>query len=265
MSQRAGRHSRGRASATALLCLLVGLNSCGLDEVEIPANFEGPSETGISLRLTANPDIITADGFSTSLVSVEMRDQSGRAVNGRDIFFSIADEDGLAADLGTLRATGSTGVGTGLIVRSNAQGVAQVVYEAPARTDATANQTVLVTARAVGTDANAAVYRSVRIELRSAEPRLFPQNPENDTPSCFFIVEAPNGLRRNQPILFQSTSFDTDGTIVRYFWDFGNGTRTDHADGQAVYQNAGSYTIVHIVTDDDGGQEGCTTTLTIAP
>ena len=262
----AGR-SRGPTWATALLCLLVGLNSCGLDEIEIPDTFDGPSETGLSLRLTAQPDVITADGFSTSLVTVDMRDQGGRPVSGRDIFFSLADEDGRFADLGTLRATGSQGVGTGLIVRSNAQGLAQVVYEAPARTDATANQTVMVLARPVGTDANAAVYRSVRIELRSAEPRLFPQNPENAGPVCNFAVEAPNGFRVNQPILFQSTSFDPDGTIVRYFWDFGNGTRADHADGQAVYKAAGSYTVVHVVTDDDGAgsESACSATFTILP
>jgi PKD domain len=267
----AGRRSRGRTRATALLCLLVGLNSCGLDEVEIPDTFDGPSETGLSLRLTAQPDVIAADGFSTSLISVDMRDQGGRPVSGRDIFFSLADEDGRFADLGTLRATGAQGVGTGLIVRSNAQGLAQVVYEAPARTDATANQTVLVLARAVGTDANAALYRSVRIELRSAEPRLFPQTPgTNAPPVCNFTIEAPNGLRVNQPILFQSTSFDPDGTIVRYFWDFGNGRRADHADVQAVYNAAGSYQVVHVVTDDDGAgglgsDSACAAVLTIVP
>jgi hypothetical protein len=256
----------GRSRA-ALVCLLLALSGCGLDEVEVPATFDGPSETGISLRLTAQPDIITADGFSTSLISVDMRDQNGRPVNGRDIFFAVADEDGRFADLGSLRSTGAQGVGTGLVVRTNSSGVAQVVYEAPARTDATANQTVLVTARAVGNDANAAVYRSVRIELRSAEPRLFPQNPENAEPSCNFAVEAPNGFRVNQPILFQSTSFDPDGTIVRYFWDFGNGTRADHADVQAVYRTPGDYTVVHVVTDDDGAGSttACSAVIPIAP
>jgi hypothetical protein len=254
MSQRAGRQGApGRSKAAALLCLLLGLNSCGLENVEVPELFEGPSETGLSFRMTAQPDIITADGFSTSLVQATVRDQNGRPVSGRDIFFAVADESGRFADLGTLRATGAQGVGTGLIVRTNAQGVAQVVYEAPVRTDATANQTVLVTARPVGEDASAAFYRSVRIELRSAEPRLFPQNPNNVEPVCNFAVEAPNGFRVNQTILFQSTSFDPDGTIVRYFWDFGNGTRSDAPDGAAVYRFPSLYTVTHIVTDDDGG------------
>jgi PKD repeat protein len=140
-----------------------------------------------------------------------------------------------------------------------------VIYEAPARTDATANQTVLVMARAVGTDANAAVSRSVRIELRSAEPRLFPQNPENELPNCDFAVQAPSGFRVNQSILFQSTANDPDGTIVRYWWDFGNGTRADHPDVSTSYRFPSTYTVTHVVTDDDGGQAACAGTLVIVP
>lgn len=37
------------------------------------------------------------------------------------------------------------------------------------------NTSVLVAARPIGTDADGQIYRTVRIELRSAEPRLFPQ------------------------------------------------------------------------------------------
>jgi hypothetical protein len=253
---------RPRFRVAAAVVMIFALNGCGLDEIEIP-DLDGPSELGLSVSMTANPDIITADGVSTSLVQATVRDQNGRTVSGRDVFFSITDESGRTADLGTLRNSSGTGLGTGLVVRTNASGIAQVVYEAPARTDATANQLVHVTARPVGTDAAGARLRFVAIELRSAEPRLFPQNPDNTDPVCNFAVEAPNGFRRNQPILFQSTSFDPDGTIVRYFWDFGNGTRADHPDGLASYSLAGDYTVTHIVTDDDGGQAACAGALTI--
>jgi hypothetical protein len=253
--------STGRAAATALALLI--LSGCGLEEVEIPP-LEGPSELGLAVTLTASPDILVADGFSTSLVQATIRDQDGRPVSGRDIFFAVADESGRFADIGQLRAAaGSVGVGTGLVVRTNAQGIAQVVYESPVRTDATANQTVLVSVRPVGTDAAGAIYRSVRIELRSAEPRLFPQNPDNVDPECDFAVEAPSGFRANQAILFQSTSFDPDGTIVRYFWDFGNGTRTDSPDGAAVYRVPSDYTVTHTVTDDDGAPAACAGSFTI--
>ena len=253
---------RGKIACVASLVL--ALNGCGLEEVEMP-DLVGPAGLGLNLRLTANPDIITADGFSTSLVQAVLRDQDGRPVSGRDIFFSVADESGRAADIGTLRAsTGSIGVGTGIVVRTNAQGVAQVVYEAPPRTDATANQIVTVVARPVGTDASGAIQKTVGIELRSAEPRIFPQNPNNVGPDCDFAVQAPSGFRVNQSILFQSTSFDPDGTIVRYWWDFGNGTRVaDHPDVASSYRFPGTYTVTHVVTDDDGAQAACAGTLMI--
>jgi hypothetical protein len=267
MSSTARRRSP-RIKVAGMLCLILALNGCGLEEVEIP-DLVGPAGLGLNVRLTATPDIITADGVSTSLVQALVRDQNGRVVSGRDFFFSIADEGGRAADIGTLRAGGATGVGTGLVVRTNAQGIAQVVYEAPARTDATANQRILISVRPVGTDATGSTVRTVGIELRSAEPRLFPQNPDNQAPVCNFNVQAPNGFRVNQSILFQSTSFDPDpdGTIVRYFWDFGNGRRADSPDAATSYRVPDTYTVQHFVTDDDGagGQSssGCAATLVI--
>jgi hypothetical protein len=254
---------RARLKVVATLCVILAAYGCTLDDVEIP-ELIGPSELGLSVTMTAQPDIVTADGFSTSLVQVTLRDQSGRPLAGREIFFALADESGRPADVGTLRATGdSVGVGTGLVVRTNAQGIAQVIYEAPPRTDATANQTILVTARPVGTDAAGAIYRSVRIELRSAEPRRFPENPLNQDPDCDFVTEAPSGFRTNQTILFQSTASDPDGTIVRYFWDLGNGRRADTPDTATSYRVPGTYTVSHVVTDDDGGQAACQGTFSI--
>jgi PKD domain-containing protein len=258
--------NRTRWSTYAWLMAFAGalfaLPGCGLNEVEIP-DLVGPAELGLSVTLTASPDILTADGFSTSLIQATVRDQNGRPAVGRQIFFAVADESGRFADIGQLRATDSTNIGTGIVVTTNAQGVALGVYQAPARTDATANQTVQVRVRPVGTDANAAFYRYVRIELRSAESRLFPQNPDNQPPTCNFTIEFPNGLRPNVDILFQSTSFDSDGTIIRYFWDFGNGTRADHPDVSTKYAFAGNYVVFHKVTDDDGAEDACTATIPI--
>jgi hypothetical protein len=250
-----------RLSGTLLLALALTAGGCGLDDLQVP-EFSGPAGAGESMRLTASPDIITADGFSTSLITATFRGPEGQPIAGRDIFFAVADESGRFADIGEFRS--SNGPGTGATARTNAQGQAQVVYEAPARTDATAHQTVLVTARPIGTDANGIfAYHSVRIELRSAEPRLFPQNPSNAAPNCNFAVQAPNGFRTNVSILFQSTSSDSDGTIVRYEWDFGNGTRSDHSDVNASYRIAGSYTVTHVVTDDDGAQDACAASVTV--
>lgn len=178
-------------------CVVAGLitllASCGLEKVTVP-EFTGPAELGLSLDLQVSPDVITADGFSTASVQATVRDQNGQPVTGREVFFALADAAGNFADIGTLfDATGTQRLAAGTATaRTAANGVARVIYLAPPRTDATANQNVSVLARPVGTDANAANYRSVKIELRSAEPRLFPQ-VGGALPFCSFIVEAPGG------------------------------------------------------------------------
>ncbi len=255
---------RAKRPAAAAAALLLLLSSCSLDEVEIP-DIDGPSTYGLGLQLSASPDIIVADGFSTSLIRATAFDQNGAPAAGRDLFFQITDTNGRTVDLGTIRSTAGFGVGTGLRVPTGADGVAQVVYEAPPRTDATANQDILVAARPVGTDAAGQIFRSVRISLRSAEPRLFPQVPGNAI-SCFFVVEPSAGpYRVNQVISFQTTASSPNGPIVRYEWYFGDGTRGVHPQEAKVYRFAGTYNVFHVVTDSLGGQGACGTTVTVIP
>ena len=251
---------RLRPWTAVMLCLVLVHAGCQHD-VEIPG-LEGPSETGISLALSVSKDVLVADGRDFAVVTATVRGPDGRPAQNQDVFFAIADESGRFADIGVI--VGSNGPGTGATVRTNAQGVAQVLYEAPARTDATANQTVLVMARLVGNDANGVLYHRVRIELRSAEPRLFPANPTNLLPNCFFITEPNVGpFKRNTVIGFHSTSSDPDGVIIRYEWNFGDGTSGDSPDTAKVYGAAGTYTVTHSVIDDDGAWASCTATIPV--
>lgn len=260
---------RGRAAS--VLALLLAFNACGLDKVQVP-ELDGPSELGLSVKVTITPDVVTADGFSTALIQATVRDQNGQTVAGRSLFFAIEAQGGLPADIGTLYDQNGQQLSSGTaIVRTAGNGVAQVVYQTPARTDATANQTVVISVRPVGDDFNGQIYRTVRLELRSAEPRLFPVGPTG-TPTCNFIVEAPGGycsapktcsVRTNTAVLFQSTASDSGGTIVRYEWFFGDGTGITYAPDTAhVFQFSGTYVVTHLVTNDRGGQSACQATLT---
>ncbi|MBI3932638.1 MAG: PKD domain-containing protein [Acidobacteria bacterium] len=242
------------AGLGGVLALAMSLFGCGLDEVGDIPGYVGPAVLALDMKLTVSPDILTADGRSTAVVRAEVFGPDGLPRAGVDIAFALADESGNFADLGKLSHDRAVTDGAGL---------AQLVYTAPPRTDATANQTILIVARPVGNDANGAVYRSVRLELRSAEPRLFPQVPGNAAPICNYAIEAPDGFRVGRSILFQSTSSDEDGTIVRYFWDFGDGGRDDKPDVNHVYGFAGTFSVTHVVTDDDGGQSACAASLTI--
>ena len=260
--------------AAVVLAALMG--GCGLDEIELP-DLSGPSELGTAVDLDANPDIITADGFSTSLIVIKVFDQNGQPASGRTVVLALADNSGAFADIGTLNATtGARLRAAEATVVTGSNGQAQAIYTAPARTDATADQFITVVARPVGTDANGVVYRSVKIELKSAEPRLFPVPiGDNDAPTCSFIVEAPSGstncsdattctVKRNTGVLFQTTSFDPDGTIVRYEWFFQDGTSVVYApDTNHVFGTTGTFGVVHRVTDNNGALSACTAAITV--
>lgn len=250
------------ARGIGLLCALLAFNGCGLDEVDIP-ELDGPSTLAANLTLRIDPDLLVADGMSTALVTATFFDVNGRPAANRPIFFTIADEDGRFAAIGNFPT--AEGPGFAVTVNTDGGGVARVVYQAPPRTDATADQTVLIAARPIGDDASGAVYKTVRLELRSAEPRLFPPTPGNASPTCGITVETPNGARPNVAILFQTRSFDPDGVIVRYEWFCGSGSGGPSyaPDVACVYRTAGSYSVTHRVTDDDGAQATCGASVTI--
>jgi hypothetical protein len=259
------RSGRAGAALAAGLALTLALGSCGMEDLEIP-DFDGPSTYGLGIRLSATPDIITADGFSSSLVTATLSDPNGRPLAGREIFFSVSDLAGNFADIGTLRSTGpDRGIGTGLVVRTDGGGNARVAYVAPPRTDLTANARVIIAVRLVSDDARGQTYRTVEVELRSAEPRLFPPNANNTPPICGFTVEPSVGpFRVGQAILFQTTSFDEDGFITRYEWFFGDGTKEDSPDTAKVYRAPGTYVVTHIVTDNNGARSAaCQATIPV--
>lgn len=244
----------GRVAAVLGACLLLAQSGCNLNKVEVPA-LSGPSELALSFYVTARPDVLTADGRSTSAIQVTVRNQNGQPVSGQELTFALTDDGGNFADIGTLSSPSAvTGAG----------GIAQIIYRSPARTDATANRLIQVVVRPVGGDARGQVYRAVTIELRSAEPRLFPQIPGNVAPKCSFVIEPGTGIGRvNQSFLFQSTSSDSDGTIVRYEWDFGDGVTDDKPDVEHRYAFPDDYTVVHVVTDNGGAQKACSVIVTV--
>jgi PKD repeat protein len=49
-----------------------------------------------------------------------------------------------------------------------------------------------------------------------------------------------------------SGSYDPDGTIVEYYWDFGDETNATGVTPAHSYSEDGNYTVTLTVTDDDG-------------
>lgn len=145
---------KGRLAATALAVLLSGVG-CGLDKAEEPA-LAGPSETGVSVQLTALPDILNADGVSASVVQLVLRSNTGAPISGRAVNFYLESGDGILAP-----SASSTYVGpiqTGFVMATDRDGVTNVVYVAGSGIGV-----VRVAVRPYGIDSNLGFYRTVDI------------------------------------------------------------------------------------------------------
>ena len=60
-----------------------------------------------------------------------------------------------------------------------------------------------------------------------------------------------------------SDSFDNDGSIVEYLWDFGDGTTSTKMKNTKTYTQEGTYEVKLTVTDNEGLQDSITKTVTV--
>lgn len=51
---------------------------------------------------------------------------------------------------------------------------------------------------------------------------------------------------------FSSTSYDTDGSITKIYWDFGDGVTSDESSPSHQYKTSGTFKVSLVVQDDDG-------------
>jgi len=74
----------------------------------------------------------------------------------------------------------------------------------------------------------------------------------NRSPVASF-TESAHKVYTDEMITFNATeSYDPDGTIVSYSWDFGDGNTATDVTTDHAYSEDGNYTVTLTVTDDDG-------------
>ncbi len=117
---------RAKVLLVALLPFL-GLGACNLnlDEV-VPPGLVGPSEQALSLDIRAVPNIVNADGVSTSTVTVRVRNQDGAPVANRQLYVQLENGDGLIIAAGVF--VGPLQGGLSLGTADN--GIATITYQA---------------------------------------------------------------------------------------------------------------------------------------
>jgi PKD repeat protein len=87
----------------------------------------------------------------------------------------------------------------------------------------------------------------------------------NRHPVALFATNATT-VKENEAIRFDaSESHDLDGSIVSYFWSFGDGTNATGMIVEHTYAEGGNYTVTLTVTDDDGASSSVSLTVTVKP
>jgi len=73
------------------------------------------------------------------------------------------------------------------------------------------------------------------------------------------FTESAHNVSSNEIIYFDASgSYDPDGTIVSYSWDFGDGNTATGVTTDHAYSVDGNYTVTLTVTDNDGATASAT-------
>lgn len=216
----------------------VGLAACTLDKQTAPP-LAGPSELGMSIAVTATPDIITQDGQSHATIEAVARDAAGQPVSGVTLRVETL-VNGTTVDLGTLASK---------IISTGGDGRAVTTYQSPSAPPPTQSEDTIVSIQVtpVGTNYAGAVGR--RVDVRLARPGVIVA-PGSDPTASFFV--SPSAPREEDDVYFDASS--SRGDIVSYTWNFGDGRveTTSEPTTRHHYSLAGTYTIVLTVTDQLG-------------
>jgi PKD repeat protein len=217
---------------SAVAALGVALVGCTTKKTEPPAP-SGPSEFATSIQLTASPDVLSQDGRSESQITVIARDPNNQPLRNLALRADIV-VNGTVVDFGTLSqkhiATGSDGRAT-------------IVYRAPEAVDnVDRNTTVNITVTPSSGDAAGNTARSVSI-------RLVPTGTvggETGVPDFQFAPAVPKQL---ESVTFDASSAVLDATLVKYVWDFGDGSKGSGRVASHQFREVGFYTVTLTVTD----------------
>lgn len=206
--------------------------SCTMKDQEAPP-LTGPSEFGTSVTVSVTPDVLQQDGASQSVVTVVVKGPNAQPLANVPLTTEILF-DGQPVDFGALSARS---------IVTNAAGKATVIYTAPK--DAGVEAVVDIAVTPIGTDFGSHVTRSARIRLVPTGIRL----PPVDLVPAFTF--APTSPAQGQTVIFDAQ--DSDGNIVQYRWDFGDGSTSSGVTASHAFTEVGSF-IVRLTLVDPAGR-----------
>jgi len=219
----------------ALLAMSAG---CTVESVSPPLPT-GPAEFGVSLIVTATPDVLRQDGSAVSTITVQARDGAGRGIAGITIRLDVLVGT-TPVDFGTLSSR---------TVSTDGSGLATATYQSPPAPPSSVDYDTTVTIRATMIGSNYANALPRTAQIRLVRPGVI--LPPNGAPVPRFFV-SPSTRHEEELLLFDASASTDDGTIVRYDWAFGDGKTATGRTAWHTYYLAGTYQVTLTVTDDRG-------------
>ncbi|MFN3789806.1 peptidoglycan DD-metalloendopeptidase family protein [Massilia sp.] len=86
---------------------------------------------------------------------------------------------------------------------------------------------------------------------------------DNQAPSVVFSASQESAEQMTSYAFSSKGSVDSDGTIVSYAWDFGDGARSVEPSPVHTYRTSGSFVVKLTLTDNDGATASATRTVDI--
>ena len=84
----------------------------------------------------------------------------------------------------------------------------------------------------------------------------------NSPPTASFTY-TPTNPSTEDTIYFHDESSDSDGNIVSWHWDFGDGSTSNQQNPSHQYSEAGTYSVTLTVTDNDGAKDSVTKNIEV--
>jgi PKD repeat protein len=89
--------------------------------------------------------------------------------------------------------------------------------------------------------------------------------PVNQAPVAVFTATPESGIVPLTVTFSATGSYDPDGSIAAYAWQFGNGATATGVAPTHTYQSVGTFTVTLQVTDNQGATASTSRTITVNP
>lgn len=237
-----------------IMSLIIYQAACKLDKVEIPEPT-GISGAKVFLTVAASPDILISNGIYKTTVSVRLADYENKPIGNVTVFFETANADGQKWDIGKFTANR---------VVTGGDGMAYTHWTAPNNPMDTA---ILIMATTIDGEWGYQVEAATLIYL--VKPDNYPDTPpagqcgQGGYPSLMMNFQPSQPKPKDEVTFSAAGSYDTDGYIVSYLWNFGDGTKGKGETVKHTYKMEGTYLVILTATDDDGKTCSITNSISV--